>query len=161
MGAILLVATLGPASRADDASGNNLRHGSVEPAAWTGPALAAQQVIPPPPREPVMPKPAPSNPDQPQLQLKQDSMEIVTPSSTPKHDSPLLDGRTPSEELIPPVVTEGSSEGGGTYEHRGVQPYGGGHPTDWSWGCGGNPYRTGPGLCDNFKVGPRWHISVD
>ena len=42
-----------------------------------------------------------------------------------------------------------------------VRPYGGGHPTDWSWGCGGSPYRTGPGMCDNWKVGPRWHMTID
>lgn len=32
---------------------------------------------------------------------------------------------------------------------------------DWGWGCGGSPYRTGPGLCDNWRVGPRWSGSVD
>jgi hypothetical protein len=46
-------------------------------------------------------------------------------------------------------------------ERRGVRPYGGGHPGDWSWGCGGSPYRTGPGFCDDWKVGCRWHIAVD
>jgi hypothetical protein len=69
-------------------------------------------------------------------------------------DSPLLDGKLPAEELLPPVVSEGGNE-------RGVKPYGGGHPTDWSWGCGGSPYRTGPGMCDNWKVGCRWHVTVD
>lgn len=43
---------------------------------------------------------------------------------------------------------------------RGVRPYGGGHPSDWSWGCGGSPYRT-YGRCDNWKVGPVWQIAVD
>jgi hypothetical protein len=37
----------------------------------------------------------------------------------------------------------------------------GGHPDDWSWGCGGSPYRTGPGFCDNWKVGCRWETYVD
>ena len=86
--------------------------------------------------------------------------EIVTPSSTPKqYESPLLDGKLPSEELLPPVVAEGRHEDG--VAKPGVQPYGGGHPTDWSWGCNGNPYRTGPGLCDNYRIGPRWHVTVD
>jgi hypothetical protein len=37
----------------------------------------------------------------------------------------------------------------------------GGSPDDWSWGCGGSPYRTGPGYIDNWKVGCRWETSVD
>lgn len=37
----------------------------------------------------------------------------------------------------------------------------GGSPDDWSWGCGGSPYRTGPGFCDNWKVGCRWETYVD
>lgn len=43
---------------------------------------------------------------------------------------------------------------------RGVEPYGGGHKSDW-WGCGGSPYRTGPGACDNYRVGPIWNVNVD
>lgn len=43
----------------------------------------------------------------------------------------------------------------------GVRPYGGGHPTDWSWGCGGSPYQNGPGMCDDYRVGPRWHVTAD
>src|SRR5204862_1113420 len=78
------------------------------------------------------------------------------PPVTP--ESPLLDGKLPTEELLPPVVEEGSSDQNG---QKGVRPYGGGHPADWSWGCGGSPYRTGPGLCDNWKVGCRWHVTVD
>jgi hypothetical protein len=88
---------------------------------------------------------------------------IITPSSTPKqNESPLLDGKLPAEELIPPVVSEGTcDESGDGGARRSVQPYGGGHPTDWPWGCGGNPYRTGPGLCDNYRIGPRWHVTID
>jgi hypothetical protein len=71
-----------------------------------------------------------------------------------------LDGNSPVEELMPPVV-EGCDDFGGSGGRRRVQPYGGGHPWDWSWGCGGSPYRTGPGICDNWKVGPRWHVTVD
>jgi len=37
----------------------------------------------------------------------------------------------------------------------------GGRPDDWSWGCGGSPYRNGPGYCDNWKVGCRWETYVD
>jgi hypothetical protein len=85
---------------------------------------------------------------------------MITPSNTPKHQTPLLDGKLPAEELMPPVVSEGATNVPDVEKH-GVQPYGGGHPTDWPWGCGGSPYRTGPGLCDNWRVGPRWHVTVD
>lgn len=29
------------------------------------------------------------------------------------------------------------------------------------WGCGGSPYRTGPGCGDDYRVGPRWRILLD
>jgi len=45
--------------------------------------------------------------------------------------------------------------------YRGVTPYGGGHIYDWAWGCGGSPYRTGPGCCDDWYVGPVWDVGVD
>ena len=32
---------------------------------------------------------------------------------------------------------------------------------DGRWGCGGSPYRTGPGCGDNWRVGPRWRIVAD
>lgn len=32
---------------------------------------------------------------------------------------------------------------------------------EWGWGCGGSPFRTGPGRCDTWKVGPRWEGQVD
>lgn len=32
---------------------------------------------------------------------------------------------------------------------------------EWDWGCNGSPYRTGPGRCDNYKVGPRWGGKID
>lgn len=33
---------------------------------------------------------------------------------------------------------------------------GGSQACDWGWGCGGSPFRTGPGRCDDWRVGPRW-----
>src|SRR5215216_5799518 len=99
-------------------------------------------------RDSGVPTPVTPNVGQPQANPAANPApaEIVTPSSTPKqYESPLLDGKLPAEELLPPVVAEGSGEPAG--DHRAVQPYGGGHPTDWSWGCGGSPYRTGPGMC--------------
>lgn len=35
------------------------------------------------------------------------------------------------------------------------------YPDNWMWACGGSPYRTGPGLCDDWQVGPIWDVSVD
>ncbi|MEN1678933.1 MAG: BBP7 family outer membrane beta-barrel protein [Planctomycetota bacterium] len=32
---------------------------------------------------------------------------------------------------------------------------------EWHWGCGGSPFRTGPGRCDTWKVGPRWRTTFD
>jgi len=35
------------------------------------------------------------------------------------------------------------------------------YPDNWYWGCGGSPYRDGPGTCDDWKVGPVWDVAVD
>jgi hypothetical protein len=78
---------------------------------------------------------------------------MTTPA--PPAPSPLFDNGNSAQELLSPGIQEENCE------RRGVQPYGGGSPGDWSWGCGGSPYRTGPGLCDDWKVGPRWHIATD
>lgn len=54
--------------------------------------------------------------------------------------------------------------GGGTRfgsTEPGEDPYLGGSACDWAWGCGGSPYRNGPGACDDWKVGPIWDIAVD
>ncbi len=54
--------------------------------------------------------------------------------------------------------------GGGTRfgtTEPGEDPYLGGSPCDWAWGCGGSPYRNGPGWCDDWKVGPVWDVAVD
>jgi hypothetical protein len=118
----------------------------VVPVNPAGPAVNAPTVVLPPQTAPtvVVPPPAPG----------------ATAPAGPTVDgsSPLLDGKLPTEELLPPVVQEGACE---EEQRQGVQPYGGGHPTDWSWGCAGSPYRNGPGLCDNWKVGCRWHVTVD
>jgi hypothetical protein len=149
---------MGPASLAAESGGNDLRH-TAEPAAWQGPALTAQ-LVPPAGRDTITP--GTTAPSTSSSATSPAPAQIITPSTTPKRqdDSPLLDGRLPAEELIPPVVSEGSSDAGNGGHHA-VEPYGGGHPTDWPWGCGGNPYRTGPGLCDNYRIGPRWHVTVD
>ena len=158
----MLLATFAGVSFAaeEEVGGNSLRPSNIEPVVYQGQSFAAQ-LVPPPARDGVGAQPAaPVIPPAANVPAPDPNVsEIVTPSSTPiGADAPLLDGRLPSEELMAPVVSEGTSDNG---TRRNVQPYGGGHPTDWSWGCGGSPYRTGPGLCDNWKVGPRWHITVD
>jgi hypothetical protein len=40
-------------------------------------------------------------------------------------------------------------------------PYYYGGSRDLSWGCGGSPFRTGPGNCDDWRVGPVWDVMVD
>lgn len=32
---------------------------------------------------------------------------------------------------------------------------------DSMWGCGGSPFRHGPGKCDTWRVGPVWDVAVD
>src|SRR5262249_47540164 len=145
------------ASIGAEEEGNSLRRTTVEPAVWQGPSLAAQPV-PPAARDNVVQNATAPNTQPPAT--TQPPAEMITPSNTPKHQTPLLDGKLPTEELMPPVVSEGTTTVPEAEKH-GVQPYGGGHPTDWPWGCGGSPYRTGPGLCDNWRVGPRWHVTVD
>jgi hypothetical protein len=73
--------------------------------------------------------------------------------------APLLDNHSGEEELLlGNELCEGYPNGEG---RRGVQPYGGGHPGDWPWGCGGSPFRTGPGMCDTYRVGPIWNVTAD
>lgn len=43
----------------------------------------------------------------------------------------------------------------------GGSPGGCGGACDWGWGAGGSPFRTGPGDCDDWRVGPHWHGSID
>lgn len=156
----------------------------LEPAVWQGPALSGQANGAPltPPNSAVMPavgnaqngasalrvalQPSPPVPPQqidfapspgpaPQRAV---NAPVNGSNAVGVSNGPLLDGDSPTEELMPPVVQEEPAE---NRKHIVVQPYGGGHPNDWSWGCGGSPYRNGPGLCDNWKVGPRWHVTVD
>jgi hypothetical protein len=169
------------------AQSRNVGSGQIlEPVVWQGPEFVAQLlptgagattapnpanpgevpkvvkpsevVVPPapiPPQTVPVPVPVPV-PVQPGMVVEPRG-PIVVPPTDPTPPSGLLDDGSSTEELMPPVV-DGCY--GGDEQPR-VQPYGGGHPTDWSWGCGGSPYRTGPGICDNYKVGPRWHWTFD
>jgi len=175
---VLLLAAVACAASMAVAQSTSVTTGTIlEPAVWQGPEINAQSVAnktsasgesmhsvtsplrlalqPTPPVPPQDFRVSPSSPGMQGLP----SQTMVPPSNptvtTPTQ--PLLDGNSPAEDLMPPVV-DGCGENGGRH---GVQPYGGGHPDDWSWGCGGSPYRTGPGLCDNYKVGPRWHWTFD
>jgi hypothetical protein len=48
----------------------------------------------------------------------------------------------------------GSCQGFANYND---QPCG----SDFAWGCGPWPWRNGPGMCDDWLVGPRWDVKVD
>jgi hypothetical protein len=84
-------------------------------------------------------------------------MPIPPQDPTVLPPTPLLDSTAPTEEeIVPPFGGDVTPA-----QRRGVRPYGGGHPTDWPWGCGGSPFRTGPGWCDDWDVGCRWDVAVD
>jgi hypothetical protein len=136
-----------PAASSQLAAKNPLRV-ALQP----GPPLPPQtiQVVPQPPATNVIPV-QPVVPPQ-QLPLP-NSSRVVVPTQ------PLPDGAPARDEFMSAAEENEGCIGGGDQLH--VRPYGGGHPTDWSWGCNGSPYRTGPGMCDNYKVGPRWHITFD
>src|SRR5262245_34407439 len=84
----------------------------------------------------------------------QPSPEIRTVA--PHELPPLLDDCNDNQD--PLIGGELGEEYNG---RRGVRPYGGGHLSDWPWGCGGSPFRTGPGACDTYRVGPIWNVQVD
>lgn len=127
---------------------------SDESQSGANPLRMALQVSPPiPPQTSTLPTVTVPTPNLEPRTMVAPSMPGETTLS-----QPLLDGNSPTEDLMPPVV-DGGCYGEGEQPH--VRPYGGGHPTDWSWGCGGSPYRNGPGMCDNWKVGPRWHWTFD
>ncbi len=177
IGALLLAAVVCRMSVAAEPVTNVTAGSILEPAVWQGPELSvspsagnspatkdsAHSVMNPlrvalQPTPPVPPQNYHVSPFSPGMQGFQPQTHAAPTNPTATAPTqPLLDGNSPVEELMPPVV-EGCDENGA---RQGVQPYGGGHPTDWSWGCGGSPYRTGPGLCDNWKVGPRWHITIE
>ncbi len=54
-----------------------------------------------------------------------------------------------------PGVCSTCGPGGGSH---GV---GNGAPCEEHWGCGGSPFRTGPGQCDRWRVGPIWQVTLD
>ncbi len=177
IGAVVLTALL-CARAAAETNDNPSASSILEPAVWQGPAINAQSnaatggsnsaaasssrhsflnplwmALQPAP-------PVPPQTIQTPTMTKTNPQGARTPSNSaqPTLTQPLLDGDAPIEELTPPVVEDGCIDSNGQLH---VKPYGGGHPTDWPWGCGGSPYRTGPGMCDNYRVGPRWHITVD
>ncbi len=159
IGGGVLVAVVCVTSAAAQTTITSAASPNPQPAVWQGPAINAQSAPAAATADPshalanelrVALQPAPPIPPQ-TIQLSP-AGELVPATQ------PLLDDSSPVEELMPPVVENGYVEG---CERRGVKPYGGGHPDDWSWGCGGSPYRTGPGMCDNYKVGPRWHWTFD
>ena len=179
VGAVALATLLGAHSIAAEPTVNS--SGTIlEPAVWQGPEINApstttstadsthsavnplrvayQPAAPVPPQNAYVPLTGAKAPTKPPAGALSPAERAAAAAGTPA--SPLLDGNT-STEMLPPVMDGGCASGNGSDGPLHVQAYGGGHPTDWSWGCGGSPYREGPGMCDNYKVGPRWHITVD
>ncbi len=178
VGAVALAILLGAHAIAAEPTVNS--SGTIlEPAVWQGPEINApstttstadsthsavnplrvayQPAAPVPPQNAYVPltgAKAPTKPPAGAISPAERAAAAGMPAS------PLLDGNT-STEMLPPVMDGGCASGNGSDGPLHVQAYGGGHPIDWSWGCGGSPYREGPGMCDNYKVGPRWHVTVD
>lgn len=84
-------------------------------------------------------------------------VEVGGSYPTSELPAPLLDDCNPQPDIMMSDPGESAYPPGA----RPVRPYGGGHPWDWPWGCGGSPFRTGPGCCDTWRVGGRWDVSVD
>lgn len=184
IGIIVLATILCGSSLAAETASKQAAGPILEPAVWQGPEMAAQKIpgganasgtsnstnsssgaSSNPLRVALQPTPPipPQTLNLPAAGTTVPGAEthtLTTPSAPIESTlaQPLLDGNSPAEELMPPVVESECYEGG---ERQGVRPYGGGHADDWSWGCGGSPYRNGPGMCDNYKVGPRWHFTFD
>jgi hypothetical protein len=180
MGAVALATLLGAHSIAAEPTVNS--SGAIlEPAVWQGPEMNApsssastvvstrsaanplrvayQPAAPLPPQNvhaPTAGAPAPTKAPAPALSPAE---RAAAAASTPA--SPLLNGSSTTEQMLPPVMDGGCETGNSSDGPLHIQAYGGGHPNDWSWGCGGSPYRQGPGMCDNYRIGPRWHITVD
>jgi hypothetical protein len=123
----------------------------------TAPAVAPGVVRPGVvvPRVPIPPQVVspPQGVVQPPVVVPQETV-VPVPMTPVAPEQPLIDEGI--EDL--PVIEEQNGEFVDT--RRGVKPYGGGSPADWSWGCNGSPYRT-EGMCDDWRVGCRWHITVD
>jgi hypothetical protein len=90
---------------------------------------------------------------------------LVTPPS-PMPGTEGMIGVTPESAGLMPLSPNGYCDSNGNILFEGGRldagrTTDGGRPDDWSWGCGGSPYRNGPGYCDNWKVGCRWETYVD
>lgn len=118
----------------------------------------ALQAAPPVPPQSIQLAPATPNGASGLPAAGTERSQLMSPASS--SNQPLLNSNATTEEPLPSASDERNADNYGL-PHVHVKPYGGGHPSDWSWGCGGSPYRDGPGLCDNYKVGPRWHVTVD
>jgi hypothetical protein len=84
---------------------------------------------------------------------------VTPPSPMPGTEGMMV--APPSAMGLTELSPNGYCDGNGNILLDGGRTTDGGRPEDWSWGCGGSPYRTGPGYCDNWKVGCRWETSVD
>jgi hypothetical protein len=88
------------------------------------------------------------------------STEIVSPEGT---DGELAMPMAAYEPLGCPNCNGPNCNDGGNSGCNCLPPPlpNGQYPDDWMWGCGQWPYATGPGMCDDWKVGCRWHVQAD
>ena len=92
---------------------------------------------------------------------------LTPPPSPPTPNEMVSPGATDTESYMTAEAYESLDcpTGNGYGGNGGCLPPGrlpnGQYPDDWMWGCGGWPYANGPGMCDDWKVGCRWHVQVD
>ena len=94
-------------------------------------------------------KTAQSQVSMPQLAATGDSSEIVYSESTPadsKTSSAYPAGDYYEQLSAANRINVGNSCDSGCSD---------------DWGCGGSPFRNGPGCDDRWKVGPRWRVQAD
>ena len=93
--------------------------------------------------------------------------ESLTPPANPPTPTEIVSPEgTDTEEYMPAEAYEpldcpncnGGCDGCGLPPGRLPN---GQYPDDWMWGCGQWPYANGPGTCDDWKVGPIWHVTAD
>jgi len=91
------------------------------------------------------------------------TLTVPTPPSTeiPLPEGADIDGYTPTE--VYDALACPNCNGGGSSGCNCLPPPlpNGQYPDDWMWGCGQWPYANGPGMCDDWKVGPIWDVTVD
>jgi hypothetical protein len=97
-----------------------------------------------------------SNDTTPMLSLPApEPAEVISPEGTD------TDGYTPAEAYDPLACPNCNGSGSSGCNCLPPPLPNGQYLDDWMWGCGQWPYANGPGMCDDWKVGCRWHVEAD